>query len=480
MDMDSRRGISVQTRLFLLIVVFTWTLAFAFFALQYSREREYKIQLLDSRLQLVNNKILEHLNDGKNLTPDFIGTLDPADSLRVSIIDRTGKVTFDTNSDSILANHSNRKEFQDAMAKGKGYTVRRSSSTNNKDYFYSATRGNGIVVRSALPYNHSLVEMLYADPINSYLIIVFVLLLTIIAFFASHSISRSVKNLRDFANEAEFGNINEYDTHSFPDDELGEISSHIVNLYKILQSTAQERDKNLREAIYAQKEKTRIKHQLTNNISHEIKTPVQVIQASLETIENNSDLTDEMKKSLIDRAYDNVKRLCSLLNDLSVITRISDAPDQIQLSDVNITEIIKKIAGDMSVYPPERQMRIHINVPDNLTINGNQNLVESIFRNLFVNAFNYSSGRDVGVNMVEETQDYYKFTFTDNGIGVEEQHLPHLFERFYRVDTGRSRAMGGTGLGLSIVKNAVLFHQGTISVSNQAAGGLEFTFTLHK
>ena len=106
--------------------------------------------------------------------------------------------------------------------------------------------------------------------------------------------------------------------------------------------------------------------------------------------------------------------------------------------------------------------------------------MESIFRNLFVNAFNYSGGRDVTVALTEQTADHYKFTFADNGIGVPEEHLPHLFERFYRVDKGRSRAMGGTGLGLAIVKNAVLFHHGSISVRNARRGGLEFTFTLHK
>ena len=134
----------------------------------------------------------------------------------------------------------------------------------------------------------------------------------------------------------------------------------------------------------------------------------------------------------------------------------------------------------MKVFPPSQQMRIHINVPDDVKINGNQTLIESIFRNLFTNAFNYSGGRDVTVDLTDETSDYYTFSFADNGIGVPPEHLNRIFERFYRVDTGRSRALGGTGLGLSIVKNAVLFHKGKISVENQYNGGLKFTFTLHK
>ncbi len=480
--MASRRIISVQTRLFLMIVFFTWTLTLAFFMLQYTRESEFKVMSLDSRLQTVNARVIEHLADGGKLTPGLVRSLAPArDSLRISVIDYSGRVAFDTNTDSVMANHSNRKEFREAMEHGHGYTTRRLSSTDSREYFYSATRGQGVVVRSALPYTHSLLEMLHVDSADSYLIAAIAIIMTIIAWMAARSISRSIKNLRDFANEAEFGDISGYDTHSFPDDELGDISSHIVNLYKIMKETAQERDKSLRKAIFEQREKNRIKHELTNNISHEFKTPVHVIQACLETIETNGEaITPQMRQELTDTAHANVKRLCSLLTDLSTITRISDAPDRIGLDDVDVKGIIEHVAADMKVYPPERQMRIHIDVPGEVHIKGNASLVESIFRNLFVNAFNYSGGRDVTVALTEQTADHYKFTFADNGIGVPEEHLPHLFERFYRVDKGRSRAMGGTGLGLAIVKNAVLFHHGSISVRNASRGGLEFTFTLLK
>ncbi len=480
--MGSRRIINVQTRLFLLIVFFTWTLTLAFFMLQYTRESEFKVMSIDNRLQMVNTRVLEHLTDGGTVDQKFVSALAPGkDSLRVSIIKTDGRVIFDTNADSLTNNHSNRKEFKEAMANGHGTTVRRQSTADSREYFYSATRGNDVVVRSALPYTHTLTELLRVNSVDTYLIIAIAIIMTVIAWIATRSISRSVKNLRDFANEAEFGNIDDYETRRFPDDELGDISSHIVNLYKIMKEAAAERDKTLRKVIFEQREKNRIKHELTDNISHEFKTPVHVIQASLETIENNGDdLTPEMRKQLISTAYANVKRMCLLLDDLSVITRISDAPDRFGLEDVNVHDIITRVADDMKVYPPKQQMRIHIDVPNDVKIKGNPSLVESIFRNLMVNAFNYSGGRDVTVRMCGQTGDLYKFTFADNGIGVGEEHLGRLFERFYRVDKGRSRSMGGTGLGLAIVKNAVLFHRGTISVRNAERGGLEFTFTLHK
>ncbi len=478
--MGSRRLINVQTRLFLLIVIFTWTLTAIFFALQYSREKEYKTASLDSRLQMQNARILEHWGKEGKISPEFIDAISSNDSMRISVIDFQGNVRYDSNG-AIKDNHANRAEVKNAIATGHGFTKRRASSTNEREYFYSATRGNGIVVRTALPYNHSLTEMLQAEPVNSYLVLTISLIMTVIAWFAAHSISRSVKKLRDFANEAEFGDISKYETRNFPDDELGDISSHIVNLYKILKETAAERDKNLRAAIFEQREKDRIKHRLTNNISHEIKTPVHVIQACLETLEENGEvIASEKRKELIDKAYDNVKRLAALLADLSVITRISDAPEQIQNSEVNLGEVVARVNDDMKVFPEEKQMRIHVDIPQATIIMGNRNLLDSIFRNLMVNAFNYSGGRDVNVKMMKEDKEFYYFIFSDNGVGVEEEHLTRLFERFYRVDTGRSRLMGGTGLGLSIVKNAVAYHKGTIAVRNRKTGGLEFEFTLHK
>jgi len=480
MDTVSKPSISVQTRLFLLIVIFTWVLTAAFFAMQYAREKEYKVQLLDTRLQAVNNNVLEVLDDSVTSTA-VLARLDHPDSVRLSLIDINGRVLYDNTGHEISANHSDRPEIRAAMTNGHGYTVRRLSSTIDHEYFYSATRGDSIIVRTALPYNHSLASMLQADPEESIFVIVIAIIMTIIAWFAARRISKGVKRLRDFANAAEFGDITKFDTTQFTSDELGEISTHIVNLYKIQQETAEQRDQSLREAMREQRDKDRLKRQLTNNISHEIKTPVQVIQASLETLSNNdAQLDADTRKSLIDKAYANSQRLGSLLGDLTTITRINEAPQQITRVNVDVVPIIRQVADDMKVMPPERQMRIHLDLPDKIIVAGNASLLDSIFRNLMVNAFNYSGGRDLYVTMDAEKSDSYHFVVADNGVGVPPEHLPHIFERFYRIDAGRSRAMGGTGLGLAIVKNAVSFHGGTVKACTREGGGLQIEFNLNK
>ena len=120
-------------------------------------------------------------------------------------------------------------------------------------------------------------------------------------------------------------------------------------------------------------------------------------------------------------------------------------------------------------------------LPDNISIQGNSSLLYSIFRNLTDNAIAYAGTNiSITVSCFRQDEQFYYFSFADTGIGIGAEHLGRIFERFYRVDKGRSRKLGGTGLGLAIVKNAVLLHGGTIFAKNNPEGGLEFIFSLAK
>ena len=125
-------------------------------------------------------------------------------------------------------------------------------------------------------------------------------------------------------------------------------------------------------------------------------------------------------------------------------------------------------------------MKFHYNLPLECMIKGNATLLSGMISNLIKNAALHSHGTEMGLDLVVESERYYTFRFYDNGTGVDPQHLPHLFERFYRIDAGRSRKAGGTGLGLPIVKNTIEALGGSISVHNGPQGGLEFLFTLEK
>ncbi|MGM9803238.1 MAG: sensor histidine kinase [Muribaculaceae bacterium] len=480
--MGLKRTINYQTRIFFVISVFTWIITLAFFTVQYTREREYKVDLLNARLQEINARIISDVDNGVELNDEYVKKLSGNDSLRVSVIDKSGVVVFDTNDKGKNLNHANRQEVKDALAYGKGYTIRRQSETNSCEYFYSATLAHNMVVRTALPYNNALLSELNINSIYGYIIVVVMLILTLLAFFAARRISQNVESLRDFANCAEHGDIGSFSTASFPKDELGEISGHIINMYKNLKHTAEERDRHMREAMFEESEKNRIKQQLTNNINHELKTPVHAIQACLETLITNGDkLGDEARQGLVDKSYQNVKRLSALLADVSMLTRLTDAPDKIIMEMVNIKELLNYVAEDLqALYPQDRFMRFHINVGADVNVCGNIALLESIFKNLMVNSIIHSGGTDLYLDCCKDRDNYYHFTYFDNGKGVPKEHLDHIFERFYRIDKGRSRANGGTGLGLSIVKNAILFHKGKITATNRVQGGLQFNFTLRE
>ena len=479
--MALKKTFSYQTRMFFIVNVFLWILFFVFVTIQYSREREYQVEKLDTRLQVYNTMLLEaYAENGLKLDSALTHSL-AADSVRITILDHKGVVLFDTSSDQEdkLSNHGTRHEIVQALEKGHGYTIRRQSEADNQEYFYSATAGDKIVVRTAVPYGVTLTEVLQGDLGFVWVVLCVTLIINIILFFAIRRISLAVTNLRDFANAAKDGNILDYDTSSFSDDELGEVSSVIINMYKDLKQTAIERDKSLQETLFEEKEKIRIKHQLTSNINHEMKTPVQAIRGCFETLLNNN-LDTETTHRLLESGYNNTMRLNDLLQDVALITRITDAKSTLEVAEVNVANVIKEICEEVDSYSVEEKMRINVTVPDNVVVKGNKQLIDAIFRNLVNNSIQYSGGRDIFISLIKETDDCYWFDFYDNGTGVAEEHLSKIFERFYRIDSGRSRKMGGTGLGLSIVRNSVLFHNGEITAQNRKFAGLEFIFSLHK
>ncbi len=229
-------------------------------------------------------------------------------------------------------------------------------------------------------------------------------------------------------------------------------------------------------------EKTRLlKQEMTGNITHELRTPVTGIRGCLETVLEHS-LDADKEHHFIQSAYNQTLVLSELIQDLGLLTKIEDAPHSFRTEEVNILKLMEGLRSDMEYALKEKNITLEWSIPENTIVTGNRNLLYSIFRNLTDNAIRYA-GSHVTINLqrYNEDKNFYYFSYSDNGVGIpEEHHLNRLFERFYRVSEGRTRDLGGSGLGLSIVKNAVLFHKGTIMAKNRANGGLEFLFTLRK
>lgn len=461
----NRIRFSFHSRVLLLVLTMSWLLVGTFMVFQYRREKAFKEQLLDCELQMHNRRILDDIARGVPVDSiiDHIGS--PLDNLRISLIDNDGNVIFDNNDSTPFpsGDHNSRPEVIEARKSGIGHSVSRYSVSDNCSYFYSAMRGDdGIVIRSAAPYTHSLQEVLKADSSILWIMIAFAIVLSLASYVASHKISLSIRRLNLFAEKAEKGE-RIYNDEAFPHDELGSIASHIVRLYI-------QRDEQHREALRQEKDKIRLKKQLTNNINHELKTPVASILVCLELLRDHPEmLPEEKKRELNDRIFANAQRLNSLLKDVAAITRMDEGEEMIEKAPVDLAELVNDVVAEERL---RTSMNITVDMPQ-LKISGNRQLLESIFRNLIDNAISYSGGSEIIIKADSEGN----FIVSDNGCGVPDEHLPHIFERFYRIDKGRSRAAGGTGLGLSIVRNAVGIHGSDISVTNN--GGLQFRFRLH-
>lgn len=467
-------------RLFLVLFAFSWTIILCFIGFQYLREKEFKSEYLNAQLQSYNQHLIEMVDEGLPYEEYIETHAKPFEELRISVITLSGFVTYDnTLLPDSLDNHRHRPEIVQALETGSGYNIRRQSISDGREYFYSATKGNRAIVRTAIPYSANLTELLDTDWSFLIVIISISLVMSILAYFATHRLGKTIERLNRFAAKAEKGESFD-ESELFPNDELGSISSHIVRLYAQWQQTIKDRDIAHETAMREEQEKIRIKRQLTNNINHELKTPVSSMQVCLETLLSGISLSEDKKQELIGRCYTNNERLRRLLGDVSLITRMEDGGQLISKELVIINNIIKEIAEELEIMPENERLTLHTDFKEPIIINGNLSLVASIFRNLTENAIAYSRGKNIYISLLENNESQCRIRFEDDGKGVEEEQLPRLFERFYRVDKGRSRQMGGTGLGLAIVKHAVQFHNGNITVCNRPEGGLRFDFSLSK
>ena len=481
---------SVGKKLYFSVLTVFLVFAVSFIVFQQSREKQFKINTLTLKLANYNELLMEDLllstSQGILLSDsvDMVDSVRVAEAklqefvreheskdLRVTLVKPDGRVVFDNMSKNYrhFANHAKREEIAEALKVGQGTSVERQSKTLRQDYFYVASYfpKAQLIVRTALPYNDDLTKSLQADQHYIWFAIVAIILLTVVLYRFTYRLGKNVAKLSIFAYKADHNESLEVeDLANFPDDELGEIAERIIKMYKRVQTTRKEQDI--------------LKRQLTQNIAHELKTPVASIQGYLETILDNPHINEQTKEQFLQRCYAQSERLTSLLHDISTLNRLDDGSDMIDFEAVDITQLVADITKETALVRQERKMTFDNQLPERIVVKGNRSLLYSVFRNLTDNAIAYAGeGRTITLEAKEQGNKWH-FIFRDNGQGVPPEHLARLFERFYRVDKGRSRKMGGTGLGLAIVKNAVLLHGGTIRVSNLPEGGLKFEFTIKK
>lgn len=341
--------------------------------------------------------------------------------IRVTVTDTLGNVLSDTEEEDVsrMGNHLQREEIQEALRTGNGYAIKRASETNGEIYFYSATRFGDKIVRSSVPYSAELTSSLEHDYTFLYYTASILALIAIALYFR----------------------------HRYE---------------------------------HSEQEKQRIKRQLTENAAHELKTPAATIEGYLETLVSNPSMPEEKRLTFIEKCHAQSRRMSQLLADMSTLTRLDEAHITRPNTPIDAVIILHQIQEETAAQFAEQKIQLQLITPPSLSMQGDASLVYSLFRNIFSNTLAYATDATYFRVQAQVSDDRYIFTLTDNGIGVPMDHLPHIFERFYRIDKGRSRRLGGTGLGLAIVKNIALQYGGSAVASQTPGGGLTIEVELTK
>lgn len=230
------------------------------------------------------------------------------------------------------------------------------------------------------------------------------------------------------------------------------------------------------------KKQEQFRREFLSNVSHEFKTPLFAIQGYIETLQDCLKDDPEMAMKFLKKAENNVERLSYLINDLDSISKLETGEMPINYEKFDFVPLAKEVMDGLEDSASNHT--ITLSFKEKYTtptiVNADREKVRQILINLIQNSIKYGSENGFTAIKIFELHDQYLIEVTDNGIGIEEKNLNRLFERFYRIDSHRSRKEGGTGLGLAIVKHILEAHQQTISVRSTPNIGTTFAFTLAK
>lgn len=435
----------------------------------FRREKQYRYKNIKGDIELINLRIDDMMQKGYNVNRflRFIETYysrDELEGIRVSIFEKGNDFPVRFIGEPIF------KSFEE-------------EENGGIDAYYAYETKEDpelcIVIRTGIPHNISQTQWEVFD--SGFWIFVFIMgcAATALCFITATHMARNVNLLRDFTERATLDE-NFHPFQSFTNDELGEISNRIIEIYNERKEAKDAHEREHQIALKASEERARLKRQISNNVNHELKTPVGIIRGYVETIIDNPEMDKNQQRHFIGKIQKQVERLVLMLDDLSTLTRLDDASGIIPTREVDMNKLLENLDEEIYESGIGGDMTFFYDLPENCIVKGSESLINAAILNLVKNSAAYSKGSEMGLLYTGEDENFFMFSFIDNGTGVGEEHLPKLFERFYRIESGRSRKKGGSGLGLSIVKSTIISIGGSINVKNREKGGLEFQFTLPK
>ena len=389
------------------------------------------------------------------------------DESRLTLIRGDGTVAADSDAEAgEMDNHLQREEVRQALETGEGYTTR-FSETLGQEMLYAACRSrhSDMILRLAVPY-YGMQEFL--PVLFPAVIVSFLAALGISVIFSRRFAYSVTKPLQDISKEmlkvrGDYGELH-FDRYKYPE----------IN---VIADTTMKMSRNVKDYLNRIEKEKQIRQEFFSNASHELKTPITSIQGYAELLESGMIVDEEMKADFARRIKKEAENMTGLINDILMISRLEAKDAEVVFSQVRISVLLDDILDSLKPLAAQSQVFIHSDCQP-ISIEANPQQMKELLNNLITNAVKYNRpGGQVWIQ-IREKGDAMLIRVRDNGMGIPEDSLDRIFERFYRVDKGRSSKRGGTSLGLSIVKHIVSFYQGTIRVSSELDKGSEFVVEL--
>ena len=418
-------------------------------------DMQYTLNALD--------EVLDYSADVKTEIAKMNKTLNDNQS-RLTIIRMDGSVVADTGDIPVelLDNHSEREEIKEAKAEGVG-TSRRYSHTLKENMLYVAVLSSraGYILRMAIPYTGMKEYLMLLFPAVWLSFLVALLYSAFSADSFAESITRPLKEISQ-----EMRKVNgDYTDLSFETYQYPEIN--------IIADTTTKMSKNVKDYLTQIELEKQIRQEFFSNASHELKTPITSVQGYAELLESGIIQDEGQKLDFLRRIKKEASNMNSLINDILMISRLETKEAEVLKSDVRLSILVEDIIESIKPLAASHEVLVHMDCKP-ICIHANGQQMKELIGNLITNAIKYNKpGGEVWVTVTEEDGNLI-IKVKDNGVGIPKESLARIFERFYRVDKGRSKKQGGTGLGLSIAKHIVNFYHGTISVHSDLDIGTEF------
>ena len=250
-----------------------------------------------------------------------------------------------------------------------------------------------------------------------------------------------------------------------------------------LMENIEEFAKNKKIEIESLKSQEQYRKEFIGNVAHELKTPIFTIQGYISNLLDGAMDDKTLLDKYLNRTDNSIERLIYIIKDLDLITQLESSTMNLNISSFNLIDLISDIFEQLEIKSKEKNIKLFFDkkYDKEILVKADKARIEQVITNLLVNSINYGSKNgSTEVSISDLTEDKLIVRVTDNGDGIDQEHLPRLFERFYRVDVSRSRSHGGSGLGLAIVKHIIDAHNENIYINSELGVGSEFSFTLQK